>query len=51
MTIELTYNGKKQKIENVSIGGQITVEYVKSDGEKMVYHLILTKKETMLLNK
>lgn len=51
MKIKFTYNGKEQWIENVSIGGQITVEYVKSDGEKMVYHLILTKKETMLLNK
>jgi len=51
MKIEFIYNGKAQVIDNVSIGGSIKIEYTKTDGEKMVYYLKITSKETLLVNK
>ena len=50
MDIKITYNGKEQIIENVSIGGQIAVEFVTSAGEKMIYCLKITNKERAVLN-
>lgn len=41
MKIKLIYQGKEQIIDNVSIGGYIITEYVKSDNEKIIYHLII----------
>jgi len=51
MNIEITYKGEKQVIKNVDIGGWMKIEYVKSDGVKMEYRLMITKKETLLVNK
>ena len=48
--IKITYNGKEQTIENVEVGGQITVEYYTTDGEKMVYCLKITNKQRAVLN-
>ena len=50
MDIKITYNGKEQTIEIVSIGGQIAVEFVTSAGEKMIYCLKITNKERAVLN-
>ena len=50
MKIELTYNGKKQVIDNVSVGGQIQIEYVTSDGKRMIYYLKITNNEKAVLN-
>jgi hypothetical protein len=50
MKIELTYEGKKYIIDNVSVGGQIQVEYTKSDGTKMFYCLKITNSEKAVLN-
>ncbi len=50
MKIKLTYEGKEYVIDNVSVGGQIVVEYVKSDGEKMTYCLKITNNEKAVLN-
>ena len=50
MKIKLTYEGKEQVIDNVSVGGQIKVEYVKSDGEVMVYYMNITDNETCYIN-
>jgi len=51
MKLTLNYKGKKQVIDNVDIGGYIEIEYYRSDGKKMTYKLVLTKKETLLVNK
>ena len=50
MNIELTYNGKKQIIENVDIGGQIQVTYTTSEGKKMIYYLKITNNSKAVLN-
>ena len=50
MKIKLIYEGKEHIIDNVSVGGQIKVEYVKSDGTKMYYCLKITNSEKAVLN-
>ena len=50
LDIKITYNGKEQTIENVEVGGQITIEYYTTDGEKMVYCLKITNKQRAVLN-
>ena len=50
MKIELTYEGKKHIIDNVSVGGQIQVVFYTSEGKKMVYCLKITNSEKAVLN-
>ena len=44
MKINFTYQGQKVTIDNISVGGYVEVEYTKSDGERMKYKLMITKK-------
>jgi len=50
MKIKLTYEGKEYVIDNVSVGGLIQIEYIKSDGEKMIYYLRITPNEKAVMN-
>ena len=52
MKIKLTYNGKEQIIDNVSVGGRFKWEYTTSYGEKKVYYIIVGgKHETSRMTK
>ena len=59
MDIKITYNGKEQTIENVSVGGQIQWEYFtegevafkeKGIGEYFVYCIKITNKKKSVMN-
>ena len=50
MKIEITYEGRKYIIDNVSIGGLIKWEYVTSDGSKKIYYIRITDKEKSVMN-
>ena len=50
MDIEVTYNGQKLIIKNVSIGGLIKWEYIMSDGSKKTYYIHITDKEKSVMN-
>lgn len=50
LTFTLT-DGTTFEATKIKVGDSIKVTYINSEGKRMVYHLILTKKETMLLNK
>jgi len=50
MKIKLIYEGKEHIIDNVSVGGQIRIEYVTSLGEKKVYYIKICNSEKAVMN-
>ena len=50
MKIKMTYEAKEYIIDNVSVGGQIRIEYVTSLGEKKVYYIKICNSEKAVMN-
>ncbi len=50
MKIKLTYEGKEYIVDNVSVGGQIKMEYVTTNGETKIYYIKICNSEKAVMN-